>query len=129
MNSNKKSIQLLAQKILSQLDESDIDEFQTLQQNNVIKGGGIASESNLKVFQMKLIVEDVLIRHPELKIKYKTKNKIDLITIMDQLQKDGYLKGYNFKALPTKNPRSASVGEILKKFGKKKLNEEEQEAF
>ena len=78
---------------------------------------------------MKLIVEDVLIRHPELKIKYKTKNKINLITIMDQLQKDGYLKGYNFKALPTKNPRNASVGDILKKFGKKKLNEEEQEAF
>jgi hypothetical protein len=48
---------------------------------------------------------------------------------MDQLQKDGYLKGYNFKALPTKNPRNASVGDILKKFGKKKLNEEEQEAF
>ena len=129
MNSNKKSIQFFAQKILSLLDESDIDEFQTLQQNDVIKGGGIATDANFKVFQMKLIVEDVLIRHPELKIKYKTKNKLDLITIMDQLQKDGYLKGYNFKALPTKNPRNASVGDILKKFGKKKLNEEEQEAF
>ena len=57
MNSNKKSIQFFAQKILSLLDESDIDEFQTLQQNDVIKGGGIATESNLKVFQIKTIVE------------------------------------------------------------------------
>ena len=75
MNSNKKSIQFFAQEILSQLDESDIDEFQRLQQNNVIKGGGIATESNLKVFQMKLIVEDVLIRHPELKINTKQRTR------------------------------------------------------
>ena len=58
---------------------------------------------------MKKINEDYLMRNPELKIKFKTKKKIDLITIMGQLQKDGYLKGYNFKVLPTKNPRSSSV--------------------
>ena len=57
---------------------------------------------------MKTMIEDVLIRNPELKIKFKTKSKIGLITIIDQLKKDGYLKGYDFKAVPTKNPNSNS---------------------
>ena len=48
---SKKSLAFLAQKILSQLDESGIDEFQALQQLDFKNGGRIAIEANLKVFK------------------------------------------------------------------------------
>lgn len=118
----------LAEKILERLTDKDIDEFQTaqLEQNT---GGGIAVDSKFKAFQMKQIIEDVLKEKPEMRIKYKSATKSKLIDILDQLEKDGLLSGYNFTQLPSRNPKTASVGDILKKFGTKTLSKEEQEEF
>jgi len=125
---NKNRFNELAEKILERLTDKDIDEFQTaqLEQNT---GGGIAVDSKFKAFQMKQIIEDVLKEKPEMRIKYKSATKSKLINILDQLEKDGLLSGYNFSQLPSRNPKTASVGDILKKFGTKTLSKEEQEEF
>jgi len=129
---NKNCFEYLAQKILLNLTEDDIDEFQTLQLEDEIKGGKIQLDiASLKVYQMKSIIEDAIIRNPELQtqIKYKSVNRDKAINILMQLNDDKYLDNYDLSKLPQRNPYYKPIADILKRFGTKTLTQEEQEIF
>jgi hypothetical protein len=80
---------------------------------------------------MKSIIEDAIIRNPELQkqIKYKTVNRDKAINILMQLNDEKYLDNYDLSKLPQRNPYYKPIADILKRFGTKTLTQEEQELF
>lgn len=91
-----------------------------------MKGG---SNSQLKVYQIKAVIEQWLDKNKDKKLKgWKTAKKDKLLKLLD----DNNINPAEFN-IPQKNPkpsvRSKYVGDVLKKYGKRKYTEPEQESF
>jgi hypothetical protein len=128
---HKKDIEIQA-TTSNPLTEHSTEILNRLDPNKVIGSGrkrliGGILLTNLKVYQMKIIIPQWLEKYPDKKLKgWKTARRDKLISIM----KENNINPDEFE-YPIKNPKPSvrSVGDARKKYGVKAYTEPEQEAY